>query len=303
MNQLNTPCENIISVKRSEKFTHIYDIELNRIEELKKFSSFECHVVLYPYSRKINSDNLSFNPFEEYVKDISTHQRSAYVELKSSFKEFFGIFLGALIWFMFYKFSTANIYTVESTVSILGAYFIGKDLWDDIEASLISITQKWRIRFTENYYSYRLEGHTTLTQYFSFAQKNRYSKSALFPDQMDFIEKSNSLTARMFFSRDSIKKIKDGSARILSIHIDEDLVEEFEKCGYLLGVKLSFNKKFLGVSKCFEMFQSLSFSKNGCLDEKENWIDNAAFFRKTFQAGRLKYFRKSGIIEDQKIIS
>jgi hypothetical protein len=42
--------------------------------------------------------------------------------------------------------------SVESIVSVIGAYFVGKELWDDIENLMIAISKDWRVRYLDRYY-------------------------------------------------------------------------------------------------------------------------------------------------------
>lgn len=293
----------IIKFFKNSELPNVYDVEICKLNELRNFDSFECHIVLYPYSRKISSENISFNPFEDYAKDISTRQRSAYIRINKSFNDIFGLFIGLIIGIIFYFFKPQELYTVEAIVSILGAYFIGKDIWDDIERFLIQLSQNWKIKYLENYYSYQLEKFTTLTYYSALAQKNRYGKASLMPEKMDFIQKCNSLTVRMFFHIKDLKMLKDNTAHLLSIHVDSDLLQEFKEKGFMLGVKISFNKKILCFLKCTEFFQSLNNKIKGCLDEKGQWTDNAIFFRNTISIGRLKYFRKKDVLENESLIN
>ena len=87
------------------------------------------------------------------------------------------------------------------------------------------------------------------------------------------------------------------------MHLDPELVDDFEQEGFLLGVKLSLNKQFLGFTKRLELFQSLHRQSKGALDEHGLWVDDTVFYRKTLTCGRLKAFLKSGLLSDQTIIA
>ena len=70
----------------------------------------------------------------------------------------------------------------------------------------------------------------------------------------------------------------------------------------MFGVKLSFNKRLLGITKSLELFQSVHNYTKGCLDETGTWIDGGVFYRKTLTWGRLKWFLKNGVLRHQAII-
>lgn len=299
---VDIPYNDIVRIKKNDNIPNIYDVELRHAEYLRKFDSVECHIVLYPYSRKICSDTIKFYPYEEYVKDILTHQKSAYIQLKSQFDKMFGISLGLLITLIFFIFKPVDLFSVESIVSVLGAYFFGKELWGEIERILIDISKTWGIRYLENYYAYQLEKHTTLTHYSYFAKKHRYGTASLLPEKIDFIEKSNSQTVRMYFNMKELYLFQETSSHILSIHVEPELVGEFENEGFLFGVKLSFNKRFLGWVKSLELFQSLHKYAKGCLDHTGNWVEGGVFYRKTLTLGRIKMFLKHGLVQHQSII-
>lgn len=295
-----TPFQKSIALKRNTRFPNIWDVELGNIRELARYNFVECHLVLYPKSRKICSKNIAFNPFEEYASD-SAGSKSAYERIHRGFHEFFGLILGALIFLLFFLFNPQDLLSVESVVSIFGAYFLGKDFWDDIETLLIGLTKKLPLRYVGDYYAYRLEKHTTLSRYAFLAKRFRYGRETVLPAKMDLIQQSNSQTLRMFFRREVFRSMRDNSAHILSIHLDPALADEFESRGYLFGVKLGFNRRrFLGHAGV-EIFQSLLEGKRGCLDERGEWHADAAFFRKIRQCGRIKLFYGKGLIPKANI--
>ena len=118
----------IIRLQKNKDLPNIYDIEMQQLDELAQYDSVECHIVLYPYSRKICSKDIKFYPFEEYVKDILSHQKSAYAKSSSQFNKIFGLLLGLLITIIFFKFKPDDLFSVESIVSVFGAYFVGKEV-------------------------------------------------------------------------------------------------------------------------------------------------------------------------------
>jgi hypothetical protein len=111
------------------------------------------------------------------------------------------------------------------------------------------------------------------------AKKQRYGKSILLPARIDFIKQSNSQTLRMCFdTRDWDSLLSDGDlgtrsradecqpglpardckpAHIHSIHVDAGLMDDLQRDGFLFGVKLSFGRRFLFLTRSLELFQSL----------------------------------------------
>jgi hypothetical protein len=159
------------------------------------------------------------------------------------------------------------------------------------------------VRFQSNYYSYRLERHTTLTLYSRLAKTHRYGKATVLPELMDFISQSNSQTVRMRFERGELRAEKGESAHMLSISVEPSLLGEFEQAGYLFGVKVSLNRRFLFMENSTELFQSLDKGSPGCLDAAGQWHDRAAFYRRTISAGRLKIFVRSGVTPECRLVA
>jgi hypothetical protein len=267
------PCRNIIHLHKNQAVPNIYDVEMEGFERLKAYDRVECHIVLYPYSRKVSSENIAFYPFEEYVKDVLSQRRSAYAEIQGQFNEIFGLLLGALIAVIFVAFKPQELFSVESIVS-----------------------------YQDSYYRYQLEKHTTLATYSSLAKRRRYGKASLLPEKVDFIKQSNSQTVRMCFNMKDLASFAEPSAHILSIHVDPAVLQDLETEGFMFGVKLSLNRRFLGVQKCFELFQSLDQDSVGCLDQEESWAEGAVFYRRTLTCGRFKYYAHKGLMREESIL-
>ncbi len=299
---INMLYHDLIRLQKNQEFTNIYDVEMRHLDALQPYEAVECHIVLYPYSRQVCASHIAFYPFEEYVKDILTQQKSAYVKILSNFHKGFGAALGLMLLLFFLLCKPDDLLSVGSIVSIVGAYLMGKELWEDIERFLINLSKTWRIRYQEPYYAFQLEKHTTLTHYSSFAKQHRYGKPTLLPEKIDFIEQSNSQTVRLCFHMADITPSIENSGHVFSIHVEPSVLSEFEQEGFLFGVKLSLNRRRFGLLKCVELFQSLHKNSYGALDESGTWIENAVFCRKTLICGRIKVFCKSGLIPQKPII-
>ncbi|HMW07568.1 MAG TPA: hypothetical protein PK079_11815 [Leptospiraceae bacterium] len=294
--------EDIVYLEKSDRHPNLYDVSLSNIDKLRDYDSIEVHIVLYPYSRRITSEHISFFPFEEYVKDVQSNQLSAYSKIQLKFHKFFGVALGSVIAGFFYKYKPEDLFSVESVVAVFAAYAIGKELWADLERFFINISKRWRLRYTEDYYKYELEKFTTMAHYSSLAKRKRYGKVTLLPEKINFLELSNSQTLRMHFNMKDIKPAEAKSAHIFSIHIEPSLQSDFEKYGHLFGVKLSLNKKTLGFTKRLELFQSLHNREKGCLDDEEVWSANSIFCRKAITLGKIKFFVGRDLLSGKSLV-
>jgi hypothetical protein len=301
----DAPYQDLVHLRRTRGICGRYDVDLQGLDRLKPYDRVECHTVVYPYARTISSDDIHFNPFEEYVQDVLSRQRSAYSEILNSSDQVFGLLLGALIALIFALVDLKSLLEIEAILSVIGAYVVAKELWHDFERLLINATKDWRLRYQESDYRYQLEKRTTLTAYSYLAKQRRYGKQALLPEKIDFIKQSNSQTLRMCFDVRDLPSANAHLGHLYSIQIDESLADAFQNAtesAFLFGVKLSFARRFLGLSRQFEVFQSLDAGRKGCLDAQGEWQDNAAFCRQTLSLGRLKFYARHGIIRDVTII-
>ncbi len=273
----------------------IYDIELDRLETLEGYDSLDCHLVIYPYSRRVNSHHLRLMPFEEYVSDIISRQRSVYIRAEERGKYLFGALLALALVAVFVEFRPVELLSLEAIVSVFGVYMVGKEIWDDIELGLQHLSGRWRLRYVENYYPYQLAGRTTLARYSEMAKEQRYGRRSLLPDRIDFIQQSNSQTVRLRFESGSLRSLDGQSAHIASLHVDRTAAAEFRRAGHLFGAKLSLNRRRLRLERSLELFQSLDRGRPGCLDDRGRWHDGAVFWRRTWRLGKLKFFSNHGL--------
>lgn len=298
----DAPCENLVRLRKAEGLTGRYDVDMQDLDRLQGYDCVECHVVIYPYSRTISSDDIHFNPFEEYVQDVLSHLRSAYSEIPNSKDQLFGLLLGTLIALVFAYLNPASLFQIEALVSIIGAYVVAKELWNDLEHLLINATKNWRLRYQGDEYRYQLEKRTTLTSYSYLAKQRRYGKQVLLPSKIDFIKQSNSQTVRMCFNVRDLLVANARLAHLLSIQIEPEHAANFDGA-FLFGVKLSFARRTLGLSRQFEVFQSMDAGRKGCLDDGGTWQDEAVFYRQTYRLGRLKFYARKGLIPNATVIA
>ncbi|MBK8471581.1 MAG: hypothetical protein IPL33_04930 [Sphingobacteriales bacterium] len=295
--------QQLIVWRRNPNATHIYDVILNDLSAFKhSYDRLECHVVIYPYSRQITANQFHIYPYEEYIKDISTGRKSAYQRIDEQTNRAFGIALGVLIVAIVAYWQPSNIFSVDSLVSVFGAYVLGKELWRDIERWLVQLTQRRQWRFQELYYRYALDQYTTLTNYAYLAKRRRYGREQVLPERMDMIEHSNSQTVRLCFDLHRWAELADNNVHLFSVHFDETHAAQHATEGGMLGLKLSFNRRRWSHTACFELFQSADGQEMGCLDEQGKWHTRRVFYRHTHLWGRWKWFARSGVSTKEAIL-
>lgn len=295
--------DNLIHLKQNADFANIYDVELGNLAALKKYDSVEVHLVLYPFSRQIVADRYKFYPFEEYADDISEHRRSLYTRVPHPANSLFGIFLGVVIILFFLAIKPSDVVSVQSIVAILGAYFIGKDLWQDIEALFVTVSKDWRLRYQIGYYAYHIERNTTLTNYSALAREQRYGKASVLPEQMEFMSNSNSKTIRMKFSKNDLQFFQENALHILGIRIEPALVDDFVNAGFMFSVKVSLNERAFVLRRAHEFFQSLNHGHRGCLDLHNDWTPDAALAREAVFLRNVRYLAARRILPAIKLVT
>lgn len=299
----NFPFQNIIKIKREKIDKHLFDVQLSRLDEIKKFHSLECSIFVYPFSRKINAANVAFNPFEEYVKDILSDQQTAYNKIFNHINNIFGLSIGLLIIGIFYIFKPEELFSVEAIVSVFGSYMLGKELWNDIESLIIRITRKLPIRLEEEKYAYRLERRSMLARYTFLAKKERYGISTYLPEKMHFIAQSNSQTVRMFFKTKDLQDFNSKKAHILTMRIDPELLNEFNDKGFMLTVRLNFNRKILWWIHHTELYQTVYTNNRGCLDERGNWHAKGIFYKQFTTTGRIRHYLAKEVMKNEELFT
>ncbi len=299
------PVKPFVDIAQNEKYPHIIDASLLLQPEIFQFDFFHCHLVIYPFARKISSENITINPFAEYTKDISDRRRSVYAPIINSAPQFFGLFLMFVLLTVVIILITyeKNIRYLEVLISLFGVYVIGKDFWDDIENFLSRLTKNWRLKYQDPYYTYELQKNTTLMRYSNLAKKERYGYTTILPERMDHIIASNSCTVRLLFEVEDFKGLDNDRAHLLSIRVDPTLLEEFTRWGYMIGVKLAFTRIHFGILETgYEMFQSIKNKETGSLNDKCEWLPETVVARKVWRIGKILHQSKGVVMENRRIM-
>lgn len=296
----DTMIQNIFSLTQNSQYPEIWDVRMHQLPPITQFDSFECHFVIYPYNREIGADDLTIHPFQEYVEDILDNQKSLYTPIHDATDRQFGLTLSLLVMGFVMLIGGNTPFSVEALVSLIGAYIAGKELWIDIERYLLKITKSTRLRYFKGYYAYQFERNTTFTQYSVLARRNRYTHTALVPEQIDYIEQSNSKTVRMYYKTEDIPA-NTQHAHVFSYHIPPEVAQKIVSDGFLWGVKISLNKDTFWGSQHTEWYQSLDNGEAGCLDMMGKWHKDAVFQRKTLTFSKWKFYKSHSVCPKQRL--
>jgi len=224
-------------------------------------------------------------------------KRTTYKNSSIYIDKFFGLLLGVVIAIFFLIFKPTDIFSIQSIISILGAYTIGKELWKDLDSFLIEATAKFSIRWQDRPFYYVRQDFGTIQKFRDLARFKRYQKNFLQPKKIDFISQSNSKALEVLYRRDDLGE--DNTSLIAAVNIDKQILEEFYKTDYMIGIKLTLVKNFLFFGKKLELFQALD-KTIGTI--KNKWIAESVLAKRTTTMGKIKIYLKDELIEDFKII-
>ncbi|MBN1618138.1 hypothetical protein JW887_02230 [Candidatus Dojkabacteria bacterium] len=298
--------KNILSIRKEVKNPEIFDITIDNISQLLKYNSVESTFFFYPFDLTTTAKSFTIQPFDEYVANISCSQQSTYRKIRFFGKNFFGLILGLIIFIIFALIKPDDLVSVQSVVSIFGAYTVGKEMWDDIDSILSTITRALPVRWISQKYHYLREEYGTIRQFWEKARIHRYQKSSILPLKMDFIKHSNSKTVVLFFTKRSLKNSNKETARIASIIIKPEYISKIREKGFMFGVKIMLTKTFLFFNYDVELFQAMTTDgklKIGTVDSSYIWHEKTILLRKILRIGRLKLYLSKENRKEELIIS
>jgi hypothetical protein len=294
--------EEVVRLAQNSQYRNIFEVSLGNISYLKKFSQVELTLFVYPYSLRTSANSFEFLPYEEYVKDIGLDKHSLYSPFNSFTDKFFGVLLGLFITTMFWLFKPDDLVSIQSVVSILAAYAIGKEFWVDLDNGLQDLTHNWRLSWRERTYRYGREDLGTLQRFWQLARKYRYHGEFMLPTQIDFLHQNNSKAVEMLFSHRDLEKLHESSAKVLTVKFVQPDVRAVQSKGFMFGVKLRLNRGFWGMYQNVELFQSLNDKQLGTVSDEGIWQPGKALMKQTVTVGRIKYYQKDGLLPEVELI-
>ncbi|MDX1918371.1 MAG: hypothetical protein SFT81_04445 [Candidatus Caenarcaniphilales bacterium] len=291
----------MLIVSRRTETPHIFDTDLADLDQFKHYDALELHLIIYPFSQDLSPSDLVSSPYAEYSQEITSNHNSLYERVGDLPNTIFGLLLGLTLAFIFFQFNRDDLLTIESVVSIMAAYFIGKDLWDDLAKFLVGFTQSWSLSFQPPFYFYQLVKNPTLIGYAKLARQHRYGRESLFPERFDLIEHANSQVLRLYFTHRELKESDGDHANILTFSIKPDKLLSFREAGFMFGMKLKLVRRFLWLEWCEEWSQSLRKYELGCL-EKGDWHKESALRVQSLRLGSLHLRLNGELVPSKKMI-
>lgn len=286
-------------------------IELNNLTLLLKLNqtirsskAVECTFFVYPYSLKM--DNASFNilPYEEYVRDIDAGRRSTYQKLEPTASKLFGIFLGLVLIIIFGIYNPNELYSLQNLIAVLGAYTLGKEMWDDLDKWLIDTTKTWSIRWRGSQYYYVKEDFGTIQRFWKLARVKRNGQPTILPVWLDFMTHSNAKTVEAYFEQKTLSQYPENSlVQFGNVVINQDSYQDFQESGAMFGFKLSLKQQFWLGDITYEIFQSIDKTEYGAVDKKGIWCPQAILHRKVWNLGRIKIYLTKEIVNDFRLVN
>jgi len=265
--------------------------------------ALECTFFVYPYSQDMDNTSFSILPYEEYVRDIDAGRRSTFVKISPFGEKLFGILLGLLIAAVFWRIKPEELYSLQSLVAILGAYTLGKEMWNDIDNFLINMTKKWGFRWRDAQYFYSKEDFGTVQRFWRMARERRNNKPFVLPLFLDFMTHNNAKTAELYFEKATLQRNEIGSkVQFGSISYKPQFESEIKSKGAMTGFKISLRQSVVVGDVTYEIFQALDKKELGAVDKSGNWQPKTILYRKVWNLGRLRWYLTKEILQDFELI-
>jgi hypothetical protein len=182
-----------------------------------------------------------------------------------------------------------KLYTLEAVLSILGAYALGKELWNDFDDFLIRLTKNRVVQWHDVDYYYEREDFGTVQRFSQFARLKRYGNETTLASKLDFVTHSNSQTIDLYFRRNDLTHPHQNSARILSCQFGDLGKIRKAKVKGLWSSKIALHRRFLGIHFVHEYFQAQDNTVAGTLTLTNQWKKGKVRFRQYFRFGRLSW--------------
>jgi hypothetical protein len=292
----------MISFKQSAADSHKLDIFLHKNVlgvPVSKIHHLEISLVVYPYTDEVDADQFKISPYEEYVADVELDKRSTYLPIVSQSDKFFGLALGFVIAATFYILKVEDLFSVQSIVSVLGAYAIGKELWSDIDAGLVAVTKDRFFRWLPQEYFYQRQDFGILQRFTQLARIKRFGAITTLASKLDFVTHSHSKTVELFFNKVDVHHVEEEVVRLGTLEFSEQQNVKKIQHTCMVGIKVKVVRVFGPLSYAKEYYQALDQGEVGVVDDQEHWQQNKTLQRSFFGIGKIGHYSRHRLTTTQ----
>lgn len=291
-----------ISLEQNSKLGNIFDLKLANIKTLQNYHSVELSFFLYPYNRGLDADSFSVLPYEEYVNDLNQGSRSIYEKVDEYGGKVFGILLGVIIALVFLLVKPSDFISIQSIISILGAYTIGKEIWSDLHNFLISSTKNWTLKWRESQYYYSKQDFGTIQRFWRLARNQRYGNSMVLPSQFELVNHSNTKMIELKYDKNDLYLVTENDLQLASLEFVESNLEKLKSEGFMIGLKLTLTQKLWFLGYGTEFFQAQDLGKLGTVNPSGTWQADHILVKQVLGIGNLKYYLRSESVKDLELM-
>jgi hypothetical protein len=223
----------IIQFQQNTKFPYLWDVMLHPNTELKTSRRTQITLSVYPLSRKLTADSFQIFPYEEYIDDLTGELPTAYAQVQRNGDKLFGLILLLAIFSLFAIFAPNELISLQSIVTGLGAYVLGKEFWHDL-SRLFWHKGVGNISWQPKFSMFQRLKFPGLESYWQTARQLRYGQVSNLAHQMSVIEHSNSKAVILEFNN-----LASGKQRLISLHLQPELALHFIDVGFLYTLSIS----------------------------------------------------------------
>lgn len=94
----------------------------------------------------------------------------------------------------------------------------------------------------------------------------------------------------MEFAKEALEKLEQNTAKIATIRLDKDKVEQFKAEGFGITLKLKLGHYSKGLLYRDELVQALCAGETGCLNKENEFMREKFELRKSVSLGRIKKY-------------
>jgi hypothetical protein len=267
------------------------DDELGLFMRATGLDDKQISLTAYFYPYRSQAKNLySISPYEDYKVDLEEDRRSSYGIVQGSQGRWFGISVALLIILVFAIIKPSELVSIESLVSVLGAYVLGQGIWQ------VQVSYGRTISWHDPEYIYQKINFGTIQQFWDYARGKHEKSTPIRADKFDFISHSNHKTVDLLYT-DLKGFSSEKPTKLLSMHFREAVPSG------ILGVKLAVIKSYGPIKLVNSYYQAMELPKRqlGTVTKEGEFLEDKLLMKSSIQFGRLIVYFNLGTLLEKKI--